>query len=75
MEHLPEEPGLIVYYHCAVTIDYACFVARVYSEKGRLLQSVIHYLHHFIPGKIQSVPFGRTQFIQSDVNLSHRVGS
>ncbi|XP_063156034.1 DGAT1/2-independent enzyme synthesizing storage lipids-like [Candoia aspera] len=50
MEHLPEGPGLIVFYHGAMVFDFAFFVAKFYANTGRLVHSVIHCFFHLIPG-------------------------
>ncbi|KAM6458347.1 DGAT1/2-independent enzyme synthesizing storage lipids-like [Liasis olivaceus] len=50
MEHLPEGPGMIVYYHGAITVDYILFIASLYLKTGRLVRSVIHYGLYLVPG-------------------------
>nr|XP_056710332.1 transmembrane protein 68-like [Euleptes europaea] len=50
MENLPEGPGIIIYYHGAIVIDYPFLVARMYIEKGKAIHSVVHnYICH-LPG-------------------------
>ncbi|XP_053105486.1 transmembrane protein 68-like isoform X2 [Hemicordylus capensis] len=50
MEHLPEGPGLIVYYHGALVLDYSLLVARVYMQKGRHIQSLVDNGLYIFPG-------------------------
>ncbi|XP_066481626.1 DGAT1/2-independent enzyme synthesizing storage lipids-like [Tiliqua scincoides] len=50
MENLPEGPGVIVYYHGVLTIDYGCFVGVLYREKRRTCYSVSHPLMFLLPG-------------------------
>ncbi|KAM6453804.1 DGAT1/2-independent enzyme synthesizing storage lipids-like isoform 1-T2 [Liasis olivaceus] len=50
MEHLPEGPGLIIYYHGAMVFDYVFFVAKLYANTGRIVHSVIHCFFYLIPG-------------------------
>ncbi|XP_039207344.1 transmembrane protein 68-like isoform X2 [Crotalus tigris] len=50
MENLPQGPGLIIYYHGAVVVDYALFIAKTYEKTGRIIQSVIHCIFYLLPG-------------------------
>ncbi|XP_034284936.1 monoacylglycerol/Diacylglycerol O-acyltransferase-like [Pantherophis guttatus] len=50
MENLPEGAGIIVYYHGAIAIDFALFVACFYAKTGRLVHSAIHYGLYLVPG-------------------------
>lgn len=51
VEHLPEGPGVIVYYHGAAVLDYAFLVARLYAQSKRCLYSVIERGFYLAPGK------------------------
>ncbi|XP_054841252.1 transmembrane protein 68-like [Eublepharis macularius] len=47
IENIPEGPGLIIYYHGALPIDYVFFVYLFFITTGRFCYSVIdHCLHH-----------------------------
>ncbi|XP_066481646.1 DGAT1/2-independent enzyme synthesizing storage lipids-like [Tiliqua scincoides] len=50
LEHLPEGSGLIIYYHGALGIDYACFVSTLYILTGRCCYSVSDHFLFGIPG-------------------------
>lgn len=50
MENIPKGSGMIVYYHGAIVIDYALFVAHFYAKTGKLVHSVIHYGLYLVPG-------------------------
>ncbi|KAJ7338834.1 hypothetical protein JRQ81_012736 [Phrynocephalus forsythii] len=50
MEHLPEGPGIIVFYHGTINIDYVYFVCNLYLQKGRLCVSVTEKALFYIPG-------------------------
>uniref|UniRef100_A0A8C3TCT8 Transmembrane protein 68 n=1 Tax=Chelydra serpentina TaxID=8475 RepID=A0A8C3TCT8_CHESE len=41
MEKIPEGPGLIVYYHGAVPVDYVYFICTLYTQTGRLCYSAV----------------------------------
>ncbi|XP_067409966.1 DGAT1/2-independent enzyme synthesizing storage lipids-like [Emydura macquarii macquarii] len=50
MEKIPEGPGLIVYYHGAIPVDYSFFISNLYIQMGRCCYSVVdHFLFKF-PG-------------------------
>ncbi|XP_050794905.1 transmembrane protein 68-like [Gopherus flavomarginatus] len=51
MEKIPEGPGLIVYYHGALPIDYCYFICNLYIQTGRLCNSVADHLFSKLPGK------------------------
>lgn len=57
LEHLPEGPALLIYYHGVLTVDYACFVAMLYREKRRHCYSVSDHLVFRIPGKVLIICF------------------
>uniref|UniRef100_A0A452GJP2 Phospholipid/glycerol acyltransferase domain-containing protein n=1 Tax=Gopherus agassizii TaxID=38772 RepID=A0A452GJP2_9SAUR len=50
MEKIPEGPGLIVYYHGAIPIDYCYFICILYIQTGRLCYSVADHLFSKLPG-------------------------
>ncbi|XP_050794883.1 transmembrane protein 68-like isoform X2 [Gopherus flavomarginatus] len=50
MEKIPEGPGLIVYYHGAIPIDYCYFICNLYIQTGRLCYSVVDHLFCKLPG-------------------------
>ncbi|XP_044862894.1 transmembrane protein 68-like isoform X2 [Mauremys mutica] len=50
MEKIPEGPGLIVYYHGAINIDYCYFVSNLYIQTGRLCYSVVDHFFSKLPG-------------------------
>ncbi|XP_066480513.1 DGAT1/2-independent enzyme synthesizing storage lipids-like [Tiliqua scincoides] len=50
MEHLPEGPGLIIYYHGIVPFDYIYFVATLYRQKRRTCYSLTERLLSWMPG-------------------------
>ncbi|XP_061454903.1 monoacylglycerol/Diacylglycerol O-acyltransferase-like isoform X2 [Rhineura floridana] len=50
MEHLPEGPVLIVYYHGATVFDYAFLVAKLFKEMGRMCYSVVDHKMYQLPG-------------------------
>ncbi|XP_034284935.1 monoacylglycerol/Diacylglycerol O-acyltransferase-like [Pantherophis guttatus] len=50
MENIPEGPGLIVYYHGAVVLDYVFFIATLYGKTGRIIHSVVHCFFYLVPG-------------------------
>ncbi|XP_044862667.1 transmembrane protein 68-like isoform X2 [Mauremys mutica] len=50
MEKIPEGPGLIVYYHGALPIDYCYFICNLYIQMGRLCYSVVDHAFAKLPG-------------------------
>ncbi|XP_048364505.1 transmembrane protein 68-like [Sphaerodactylus townsendi] len=48
-EHLPEGPGLVIYYHGALPIDYAFFFHKLYIIKRRICVSVVDHLVENLP--------------------------
>ncbi|XP_039382102.1 transmembrane protein 68-like isoform X2 [Mauremys reevesii] len=50
MEKIPEGPGLIVYYHGALPIDYSYFICNLYIQTGRLCYSVVDHVFSKLPG-------------------------
>ncbi|XP_039383489.1 transmembrane protein 68-like [Mauremys reevesii] len=49
-EKIPEGPGLIVYYHGAIPIDYCYFICNLYIQTGRLCYSVVDHFFSKLPG-------------------------
>ncbi|KAJ6662121.1 hypothetical protein lerEdw1_012586 [Lerista edwardsae] len=84
MEHLPEGPGLIIYYHGPIAIDYVCFTATLYQQTGRTCHSVCDHVLCLIPdfskaecvellkaGKLVGIPPGGLREVNfSDNNYS-----
>lgn len=52
MEHIPEGPGILIYYHGTVSIDYLYFMCKLYTQKGRLCVSVSDKALFYIPGTV-----------------------
>uniref|UniRef100_A0A8C0ILJ8 Phospholipid/glycerol acyltransferase domain-containing protein n=1 Tax=Chelonoidis abingdonii TaxID=106734 RepID=A0A8C0ILJ8_CHEAB len=52
MEKIPEGPGLIVYYHGAIPVDYCNFVCNLYIQTGRLCYSIVDHFFSRLPGKV-----------------------
>ncbi|XP_053252117.1 transmembrane protein 68-like [Podarcis raffonei] len=50
MEHLRKGPGIIVYYHSVIAIDYSFLVAKLFKEAQRECFSVIHRGVYRLPG-------------------------
>ncbi|KAM6445525.1 DGAT1/2-independent enzyme synthesizing storage lipids-like [Rhynochetos jubatus] len=50
MENLPEGPGMLVYYHGAIPIDYLYFLSRLFLQKKRLCLSVADNFVFRLPG-------------------------
>lgn len=50
LENLPEGPGLIIYYHGGLPVDYPFFVYKVYLTTGRFPKAVIDNFLHYLPG-------------------------
>ncbi|KAL7984294.1 hypothetical protein Chor_002864, partial [Crotalus horridus] len=51
VENLPDGPGLIIYYHAALPIDYIFFLARIYSLKNKLCcYTVVDHFVFKLPG-------------------------
>ncbi|XP_075776804.1 DGAT1/2-independent enzyme synthesizing storage lipids isoform X2 [Pelodiscus sinensis] len=50
MEKIPEGPGLIVYYHGPVPIDYCYFIYNLYIQKRRVCYSVVDHFIAMLPG-------------------------
>ncbi|NWR72050.1 TMM68 protein, partial [Centropus unirufus] len=50
VENLPEGPGILVYYHGAIPIDYFCFIAKLFLWKKRLCLSVADHFVFYLPG-------------------------
>ncbi|XP_048363939.1 transmembrane protein 68-like isoform X1 [Sphaerodactylus townsendi] len=50
MENLPEGPGIIIYYHGAIVVDYLLLVAQIYIQTGKSTCSVVHHLTAQMPG-------------------------
>lgn len=51
VENLPEGPGIVVYYHGAIPIDYLYFLSRLFLWKKRLCLSVADHFVFRLPGK------------------------
>ncbi|XP_054840514.1 transmembrane protein 68-like isoform X2 [Eublepharis macularius] len=49
-ENLPQGPGLIVYYHGAIPIDYSFFIANQLVLLGRRCYSVVDHFLYMAPG-------------------------
>ncbi|XP_034981085.1 monoacylglycerol/Diacylglycerol O-acyltransferase [Zootoca vivipara] len=50
IEHIPEGPGVIVYYHGAFVVDYMFFVARLHTLTGRHIYSIADNGLYLLPG-------------------------
>ncbi|XP_033011119.1 transmembrane protein 68-like [Lacerta agilis] len=50
MEHLPKGPGVIIYYHAVISIDYSLLVAKLFKETQRRCLSVIDRAFCRVPG-------------------------
>nr|XP_060631305.1 monoacylglycerol/Diacylglycerol O-acyltransferase-like [Anolis sagrei ordinatus] len=50
MEHIPEGPGIITFYHGAIVFDYVFFIANIFAEKGRLCHTVVDHTMVKLPG-------------------------
>ncbi|XP_064363605.1 DGAT1/2-independent enzyme synthesizing storage lipids-like isoform X2 [Dromaius novaehollandiae] len=50
VENLPEGPGILVYYHGAIIVDYLSFLARFLLWKERLCLSVADHFIFRLPG-------------------------
>uniref|UniRef100_A0A803VYN0 Transmembrane protein 68 n=1 Tax=Ficedula albicollis TaxID=59894 RepID=A0A803VYN0_FICAL len=50
VENLPEGPGILVYYHGAIPIDYLYFLSRLFLWKKRLCLSVADHFVFRLPG-------------------------
>lgn len=51
VKNLPEGPGILVYYHGAIPIDYLYFLSRLFLWKKRLCLSVADHFVFRLPGK------------------------
>ncbi|XP_026503125.1 transmembrane protein 68-like isoform X1 [Terrapene carolina triunguis] len=50
IEKIPEGPGLIVYYHGAIPLDYCYFISNLYIQTGRLCYSAVDRFFAMLPG-------------------------
>ncbi|XP_065255523.1 DGAT1/2-independent enzyme synthesizing storage lipids-like [Emys orbicularis] len=50
IEKIPEGPGLIVYYHGAIPLDYCYFISNLYIQTGRLCYSAVDRFFAKLPG-------------------------
>ncbi|NXX85048.1 TMM68 protein, partial [Urocolius indicus] len=50
VENLPEGPGILVYYHGAIPVDYLYFLSRLFLWKKRLCMSVADHFVFRLPG-------------------------
>uniref|UniRef100_A0A8C3H7V1 Phospholipid/glycerol acyltransferase domain-containing protein n=1 Tax=Chrysemys picta bellii TaxID=8478 RepID=A0A8C3H7V1_CHRPI len=50
IEKIPEGPGLIVYYHGAIPLDYCFFICNLYIQTGRLCYSAVDRFFAKLPG-------------------------
>uniref|UniRef100_A0A8D2IVG7 Phospholipid/glycerol acyltransferase domain-containing protein n=1 Tax=Varanus komodoensis TaxID=61221 RepID=A0A8D2IVG7_VARKO len=50
IENLPEGPGLVIYYHGAIPLDYLFFIARLYVTQRKICCSVVDRFVFKIPG-------------------------
>uniref|UniRef100_A0A8C3TGB8 Phospholipid/glycerol acyltransferase domain-containing protein n=1 Tax=Chelydra serpentina TaxID=8475 RepID=A0A8C3TGB8_CHESE len=62
MEKIPEGPGLIVYYHGAVPVDYVYFICTLYTQTGRLCYSAVDRFFAKFLGKV--FLFGRDESVE-----------
>lgn len=51
-ENIPQGPGLIVYYHGAIPIDYSFFLANRILLHGQRCYSVVDHFLFMAPGEI-----------------------
>lgn len=69
-EKIPEGPGLIVYYHGALPIDYCYFICNLYIQTGRLCYSVVDHFFSKLPGiallfsLFPAVHYGRDESVE-----------
>ena len=40
-ENIPEDGGLIIYYHGVVPVDYFGLIAKIWTEKRKVVHSVV----------------------------------
>ncbi|XP_049681748.1 transmembrane protein 68-like isoform X2 [Accipiter gentilis] len=57
VENLPEGPGILVYYHGAIPIDYLYFLSRLFLWKKRLCLSVADHFVFRLPGGVREALF------------------
>nr|XP_009507457.1 PREDICTED: transmembrane protein 68-like [Phalacrocorax carbo] len=50
VENLPEGPGILVYYHGAIPLDYLYFLSRLFLWKKRICLSVADHFVFRLPG-------------------------
>ncbi|PKK34286.1 DGAT1/2-independent enzyme synthesizing storage lipids isoform X2 [Columba livia] len=50
VENIPEGPGILVYYHGAIPVDYLYFLSRLFLWKNRLCLSVADHFVFRLPG-------------------------
>uniref|UniRef100_A0A8C8S604 Phospholipid/glycerol acyltransferase domain-containing protein n=1 Tax=Pelusios castaneus TaxID=367368 RepID=A0A8C8S604_9SAUR len=50
MEKIPEGPGLLVYYHGPLPVDYGFFICNLYLQTGRFSYSTIDHFLFKYPG-------------------------
>ncbi|XP_070798395.1 DGAT1/2-independent enzyme synthesizing storage lipids-like [Pituophis catenifer annectens] len=63
IENIPDGPGLIIYYHGAVPLDYLCFLAKIFILKRRCCYSIADDCVFIFPG-VQALT-GVTGIIQN----------
>lgn len=51
-ENLPDGPGLVIYYHGAIPVDYLYFLNRLFVLKHRLCYSVADEFVFKLPGDV-----------------------
>ncbi|XP_059580071.1 monoacylglycerol/Diacylglycerol O-acyltransferase isoform X1 [Alligator mississippiensis] len=50
LENIPEGPGVVIFYHGAIPVDYIFFVARYFILTHRMCVSVVDHVLHKLPG-------------------------
>ncbi|XP_032078835.1 transmembrane protein 68-like [Thamnophis elegans] len=63
IENIPDGPGLIIYYHGAVPMDYLCFLAKIFILKRKCCYSIADDCVFIFPG-VQALA-GVTGIIQN----------
>nr|XP_008114417.1 PREDICTED: transmembrane protein 68 isoform X1 [Anolis carolinensis]XP_016851149.1 PREDICTED: transmembrane protein 68 isoform X1 [Anolis carolinensis] len=50
IENIPNGPGLVIYYHAAIPLDYMLFIARYFLLKKKICHSVVDRFVFKLPG-------------------------
>uniref|UniRef100_A0A7M4FDZ1 Transmembrane protein 68-like n=1 Tax=Crocodylus porosus TaxID=8502 RepID=A0A7M4FDZ1_CROPO len=50
LENIPEGPGVVIFYHGAIPVDYVFFVVRYFILTHRMCVSVVDHILHKLPG-------------------------